>query len=495
MAVRSVDDRRLVELHKAGDEDAFTEIVSAYYAQLMSHARRRLRDPRAAEDAVQEAMLRAYRALPRFNGEYRLGAWLHRIVENVCADEGNRRRREGELTDKVMALPAAAETDVATEAIADPEVTEALRNLSPNYRDALVLRYVEGLPYRDVAARTGVSEENARARAHRGRAVLRKMLGNGGHKRGAAALVPGFAAWMSDLLRRGRKAVPEMHPVAAVESAANRTALRVAPAAEHMVGAGMVPGSGMFARAAAVVAVVSLPVASAGIGGAIKWLDRNDEPRPTSAKADPADQPTRLAAPTAAAPPHAAPAAPAPSGPQPAPARARANVAGVDGDTERWDWFGQNPNKDPDADGASEGSDPSGEYVRADALGASAEAGTTRIYGGGEYKTPERLLTGRIEAVLRTTDEKGTGGREMATFGLIFTEEGGRSQPVRVQLEGHVTSVADEGELTRYAVSGTWRVTGSGLGFERSGRFHASMLVGSTDVNDLRVTLEPGSRP
>lgn len=503
MAARSLDDRRLVELHKAGDEEAFTSIVTAYHRELMSHARRRLHDPRAAEDAVQEALLRAFRALPRFNGEYKLGAWLHRIVENVCADEGNRRRREGELTDRVASLPPIPEADVADSAIADPEVTQALQSLSPSYREALVLRYVEGLPYREVAEKTGVSEENARARAHRGRAVLRRVLK--GQGQGAAALIPALLAWIAATTRRGRRRISDAgSPITAVEAAATRAATRLSPAATEqlLAGATNLQGSGVFAKAAAVVAAITLPVASAGFGTAIGWFDQ-DEPA-NSASAAVGDgagdalngalldamatlRAGQAAAGTAAAAPTDKDSAPTSDAP-----RARANVAGVDGDTERWDWFGQNPNKDPDADrGDGRDQNPEGEYIRADAMGASAEAGTTRMYGGGRYQAPDGLVAGRIEAILRTTDDKTTEGAETASFLLTFTEEGGRSQPVRINLEGAVTSMADEGDLTRYSLHGKWTLAGSGLGVERRGSFTASMVVGSTDVNDLRITLSP----
>lgn len=515
MAARSVDDRRLVDLHKAGDEEAFASIVTAYHRELMSHARRRLHDPRAAEDAVQEALLRAFRALPRFNGEYKLGAWLHRIVENVCADEGNRRRREGELTDRVASLPAIPEADVADSAIADPEVTEALQSLSPSYREALVLRYVEGLPYREVAAKTGVSEENARARAHRGRAVLRRVLK--GQGRGAAALIPALLAWIAATGRQGRQRISGANPISAarplrvVEAAATRAASRLSPAATEqlLAGATNLQGAGAFAKAAAVVAAITLPVASAGFGTAIGWFDQDAAAKSAAASGtgtgdgggDPfntallnAMDALRAGATTTGATAAAAPPAGRPTTPTSQAPRARAKVAGVEGDTERWDWFGENPNKDPDADKGGD-QDPDGEYVRADAMGASAEAGTTRLYGGGRYKGPDGLVAGQIEAILRTTDDKSTEGTEAASFILTFTEEGGRSQPVRLKLEGAVTSMADEGDLTRYSVRGKWRLAGSGLGVEREGSFTASMVVGSTNVKDLRISLTPDPTP
>ena len=81
-----VDDRELVAAHRAGEKDAFDELVREHRMSLHNHARRKLNCDAGAEDAVQETFVRAYRALPNFNGQYRLGPWLPRIMSNVCID-------------------------------------------------------------------------------------------------------------------------------------------------------------------------------------------------------------------------------------------------------------------------------------------------------------------------------------------------------------------------------------------------------------------------
>ena len=101
-----IDDRELVAAHQAGDSEAFDELVREHRSSLFGHARRKLACDDAAEDAVQETLVRAYRALPRFNGEYRLSPWLHRILANVCVDEANRRQRDGQKKDLLSAQPA-----------------------------------------------------------------------------------------------------------------------------------------------------------------------------------------------------------------------------------------------------------------------------------------------------------------------------------------------------------------------------------------------------
>ena len=196
-----VDDKELVAAHQAGDTEAFEELVREYRASLFSHGRRKLYCDAAAEDAVQETLVRAYRALPKFNGEYRLGPWLHRIMANVCVDEVNRRVRDGEKINKFAAQPI-SEFDVpgVEEELGldfdGSHVTRALEELPDSYSEALKLKFVDELGYSKLAEATGVSEQNARARVSRARSAMRSAL------RGVAVL----PALLFGLLRRGEKA-------------------------------------------------------------------------------------------------------------------------------------------------------------------------------------------------------------------------------------------------------------------------------------------------
>ncbi len=200
MALR-LEDRDLVIAYQAGDDEAFAELVREYRPQLLGHARRRLGCPEAAEDAVQEALVRALRAMPRFNGNYRVGPWLHRILSNVCSDEGNRQRRAHEKTerwasnDRALTPPPTTEAELGLD-IDDSELLDAIDGLSEQYREALMLRFVDELSYEEVARVSGVSEDNARARVSRARNAVRAAL-----KLAAAAPVA-----LIGLLRRGERA-------------------------------------------------------------------------------------------------------------------------------------------------------------------------------------------------------------------------------------------------------------------------------------------------
>ena len=164
-----IDDRELVAAHRAGDSEAFDELVREHRRSLLSHAKRKLNCDVASEDALQETLVRAYKALPNFDGEYRLGPWLHRIMHNVCIDEANRRRRDGEKIEhyslqRVDRHESPGVEDELGLDFDDSALRAALEGLSEPYRQALELKFLEDYEYSEIALAAGVSETNARAR-------------------------------------------------------------------------------------------------------------------------------------------------------------------------------------------------------------------------------------------------------------------------------------------------------------------------------------------
>jgi len=268
MAIQDLDEQVLVRAHQAGDEHAFGQIVRSQHRALYAHAYRKLGNHEAAEDAVQDTLLRAYRALPSFDGDLRLRAWLHRILTNVCYDESNRRRRQIGLIERLEAQPVELEPDPGEEAVLHDTVrvmSDALAELPESYREALVLRYVDGLSFRDVADTVGITEENARARVHRGRLALHKVLAR-------VTLLIGF---LIPGLRRGAKAIDTGGDAVASTSATEHTVSLSTQLASHVYQAAPVinrvaaEGSSMViaktsvvATAVAAVAAVAAPMAA-----------------------------------------------------------------------------------------------------------------------------------------------------------------------------------------------------------------------------------------
>lgn|GEM_PF-760516 len=292
MTVIARDVQALISAHREGDPSAFSEIVLAHRASLTAHAQRRLRDPEAARDAVQETFLRALRAIDRFGGELFLGAWLHRILDNVCNDEVVRRHREADLAERVAAL---AVEHAPPPAEGDGIATSAVRVLPDRYRETLVLRAIDDLSFRDVAARTGVSEANARARFHRARAIVRRLLD------GPAALAVPLAAFAGARLRRIR-------PVDGDPGAANLAGSPIAPGAPsaassllsssvttHVVTeVAAAPERASIVAKVLLTAATALPVAAAAAPGV--------SARPTPARAPAAVVDAGLIAPAGAVP-------------------------------------------------------------------------------------------------------------------------------------------------------------------------------------------------
>ena len=167
--------RELVERAQQGDHDAFETLAGAAIRRLDTAARLVLRDPDWAKDAVQEALVRAWRNLPGLRDPDRFDAWLHRLLVRACYDELRKHRRrpiEVELTDLDLHF-AIDETRASDERDA---LERGFRRLDPDQRLVVVLHYYLDLPLPEVAATLGVPLGTAKSRLHRGLATLRRRL-------------------------------------------------------------------------------------------------------------------------------------------------------------------------------------------------------------------------------------------------------------------------------------------------------------------------------
>jgi RNA polymerase sigma-70 factor (ECF subfamily) len=161
---------------RSGDHDAFAAVVRLYDLRLRGLAYRVLGDRDGMDDALQEAYVRAFRALPRFRGDARIGTWLFRITYNACLDELARKR-------KVMHVPL---DELVEQASAEPEPGEALRArrdlassfaaLSKDERAVVFLVDVQGFDYSGAAELLGVPVGTVASRLNRARRSLRSAL-------------------------------------------------------------------------------------------------------------------------------------------------------------------------------------------------------------------------------------------------------------------------------------------------------------------------------
>ncbi len=179
------DDRTLLRRHVEGDPEAFGELVRRHRERLWAVAVRTLRDPDEAADALQDALVSAFRRAESYRGDAAVTTWLHRIVVNACLDRARRRavRRVEPLPEEDGRAPTTAAFATARsveDAGEDLErrdaVLAALQQLAPEQRAALVLVDMEGYSVDEAAAVLDCAPGTVKSRCSRGRARLLPLL-------------------------------------------------------------------------------------------------------------------------------------------------------------------------------------------------------------------------------------------------------------------------------------------------------------------------------
>ena len=174
---------------KAGDSASYEQLVREYGGAMLAVARRTMRAEDDARDAVQDAMLAAFKSIRFFREDARLSTWLHRITVNACLmklrsarrrptariddllprfdDTGHRIEEEGEAFDYAAAADAPA---------IRARVRACIEKLPESHRVVLLLRDIEELDTTETAARLGISIENVKTRLHRARQALKRLI-------------------------------------------------------------------------------------------------------------------------------------------------------------------------------------------------------------------------------------------------------------------------------------------------------------------------------
>ena len=171
-------DRDLVERARAGDREAFTDLVHQVSDTLFGVARRILRDPELAEDVLQIALVTIWRKLPHLRDVDRFDAWAFRILVHACYADAPRNRR---WADTLRSLPmnrADASDDFRSFDDRD-ELEQAFRLLPLDQRAVFVLHHHVGLPLVAVAETLGIPDGTARSRLHYATRALRAAFAAG----------------------------------------------------------------------------------------------------------------------------------------------------------------------------------------------------------------------------------------------------------------------------------------------------------------------------
>lgn len=184
------DDNALLAALRAGDERAYERLVVEYGGRMLAVARRILRSDEDARDALQEAYLLAFKALPRFEGQSRVSTWLHRIVVNACLMRIRSRKAKPEESIEPL-LPTFREDGHATHCFTSWDesademleraeirgmVRAAIDELPDTYRTVLLLRDIEELDTAEVAELLKITSNAVKIRLHRARQALRELI-------------------------------------------------------------------------------------------------------------------------------------------------------------------------------------------------------------------------------------------------------------------------------------------------------------------------------
>jgi RNA polymerase sigma-70 factor (ECF subfamily) len=176
-----LDDSQLLSKCLSGHTEAYGALVEKYGARIVNLAYQMTGDRHQAEDVAQEAFVRAYKALPRFQRKAKFSSWLYQIALNLCKDHLKARSRHAKSADEEhLANVDADPRDEAPRQIVEAELSDKMRQaiqaLPLLYRESFVLRHLQGLDYADVAAITEVPADTVRVRAYRAREMLRQSL-------------------------------------------------------------------------------------------------------------------------------------------------------------------------------------------------------------------------------------------------------------------------------------------------------------------------------
>lgn len=183
------DNSQLVTAHLAGDARAFQELVRRYQGRLLNLVTRMIGDRERAEDLVQEAFLRVYRHLHRFDPTRKFSTWLYTIASNLAKNELRNRSRNplvlyqslrprGEEDRHPLEFEASGTRpdDMFANRYLRELVDRTVATLSPNHRTVFVMREVEGRSYEEIARLTGCTLGTVKSRLNRARRTFAQRI-------------------------------------------------------------------------------------------------------------------------------------------------------------------------------------------------------------------------------------------------------------------------------------------------------------------------------
>lgn len=187
------EEARVIRAVLGGDASRFEDLVHANEKSIYNLCLRMLGDEQDALDASQEAFFKAFRALKNFRGDSLFSSWLYRLASNVCLDMLRKRPAAADLTlededefDRLFRDPRPSPQQELERKELRQTVAEALQELPDDFRQAVVLRDVNGLTYEEIGRITGLEQGTVKSRIYRARKKLADALLRDGNFSGYA---------------------------------------------------------------------------------------------------------------------------------------------------------------------------------------------------------------------------------------------------------------------------------------------------------------------
>lgn len=175
-----------------GDADAFEQLVNTYRDQVFRLALRMCGNETDADEAAQDAFLSAWKSLPNFRGDSRFSTWLYQLTTHAAIDLLRRQKRRGEtddITEISVADSAPGPQQQAEQSETRQAVRDAMAQLTPEYRQIVVLRFLQELSYEEIAAALKLPPGTVKSRLNRAKAQLRGILAGMGNLFDAGSVI------------------------------------------------------------------------------------------------------------------------------------------------------------------------------------------------------------------------------------------------------------------------------------------------------------------
>jgi RNA polymerase sigma-70 factor (ECF subfamily) len=180
-------DTRLAKLARNGDRGAFAQLVDLYKDRLYHMSYRMLSNSQEAEDVVQDAFLRVYTNLERYDEHQKFSTWIYRIATNLCIDRLRKRKAtfsldaempEGEGSDWYTLMPSNEDTPEKQLLLSESQaqIRESINALPEKYKSVVILRYMQDMSLQEISDVLSMPVTTIKTRLHRGREYLRKKL-------------------------------------------------------------------------------------------------------------------------------------------------------------------------------------------------------------------------------------------------------------------------------------------------------------------------------